>query len=74
MFSFPLPSIPKEAKNAPSIYPTFNVPILIRNNRLASEESKAKENNNKKQTFLSTSYVELFMSILVKRSFITVWP
>ena len=41
MLNFALSSIPKGSKNASSIYPAFNVPILIRNDSLNSEECKA---------------------------------
>ena len=34
--------VPKEGKNAPSIYLVLEAPILIRNHSLTSEESKAK--------------------------------
>ena len=42
MLNFALFLIPKGGKNAPSIYPAFKVPILIRTDSLTSEESKAK--------------------------------
>ena len=42
MLNITFSSIAKEGKNVPSIYPAFNVPILIRNDSLTSEESKAK--------------------------------
>ena len=42
MLNFELSSIPKKAKNAPSLYPALKVPILIRNDGLMSYESKAK--------------------------------
>ena len=42
MLNFILPLIPKGGKKAPFIYPALNVPILIRNDDLTSEEFKAK--------------------------------
>ena len=42
MLNFALFLIPREAKNAPSIYPALKAPILIRNDSLTSEVSKAK--------------------------------
>ena len=42
MLNFALFTIPKEDKDASPIYPAFKVPILVRNNSLTSEESKAK--------------------------------
>ena len=40
--NFALVFASREAKNAASIYPTFDVPILIRNDSLTSDEIKAK--------------------------------
>ena len=42
MPNFALFLLPKGGKNASSIYPAFKAPILIRNESLISEESKAK--------------------------------
>ena len=42
MLNFALSLISKEGKNAPSIYPDLKAPILIRNDSLNYEESKAK--------------------------------
>ena len=42
MLNFELYSIPKGEKLHPSIYPALQSPILIRNDSLISEESKAK--------------------------------
>ena len=52
ILNFALSPTPEGGKNASSIYPTFNVPILIRNDSLTYEESKAKK------LFVNTSYVE----------------
>ena len=41
-FFFHFPSFPMEAKNASSICPALEGSILIRNDSLTSEESKAK--------------------------------
>ena len=38
-----LSSIPQDAKNAPSIHPALEPPVLIRNDSLTFEESKAKK-------------------------------
>ena len=42
MSNFALFSILEGGKNAPSIYPALKSPILIRNDSMTSEESKAK--------------------------------
>ena len=42
MLNFSLSLIPKRGKNTPYIYPALKAPILIRNDCLTSEESKAK--------------------------------
>ena len=42
MLNFALCLIPNGGKNTPSIYLAFKVPILITNDSLTSEESKAK--------------------------------
>ena len=52
MLNFELSLIPKGGKKAPSIYPALAAPILIRNDSLTSEESKAKK------PFVNTLYVE----------------
>ena len=41
MLNSALSSIPKEGKNASSIYPALKVPLLIRNDSLTSEKFKA---------------------------------
>ena len=41
MLNFALSLIPKGGKNAPSVCPALKAPILIRNDSLTSEESKA---------------------------------
>ena len=43
MLNFAFFWLPKEGKNTCSIYPALNVPVLIRNDSLTSEESKAKD-------------------------------
>ena len=43
MLNFALSLIPKGSKNAPFIYRALKAPILIRNDSLTSEESKAKK-------------------------------
>ena len=42
ILNFALSLIPKGGKNTPSTHPALKAPILIRNDSLASEESKAK--------------------------------
>ena len=42
VLDFTLRSIPKGGKNATSTYPALKASILIRNDSLTSEESKAK--------------------------------
>ena len=42
MLNFAMSLIPKGGKNTPSIYPALKSPILIRNDSLTSEVSKAK--------------------------------
>ena len=53
MQNFAFSLIPKGGKNAPSIYSALKAPILIRNDSITSEESKAG-----KKTFGNTLYVE----------------
>ena len=60
LLNFALPLIPKGGKNAPSIYPALKAPILIKNDSLTSEESRAKT------PFVNTLYVEWVRSILVE--------
>ena len=43
MLNFALSSIPNRAKNVPSFCPALKALILIRNDNLTSEESKAKK-------------------------------
>ena len=52
MLYFALSLIRKGGKNTPSIYPGLEAPILVRNNRLTSEESQSKK------LFVNTLYVE----------------
>ena len=40
---FPCLQVPREVKNTPFIYPALKTPILIRNESLSSEDSKAKK-------------------------------
>ena len=42
ILNFALSLIPEGGKNGPSFYPALKAPTLIRNDRLTSEESKAK--------------------------------
>ena len=42
MLNFALFSLPKRGKNVSSTHPALKAPILIRNDSLTSEESKAK--------------------------------
>ena len=57
MLIFALSLILKRVRNAPSSYPALKVPILITNDSLTSEESKAKK------PFVNKLYVR---SILVE--------
>ena len=51
VLDFALSEIPKGGKNSPFIYPALNASILIRNDSLTSEKSKAKK------LFVNTWYV-----------------
>ena len=57
MLNFALFLLPKAGQNVSSIYPASKALILIRNDSLTSEESKAKK------SFMNISYAEQVISI-----------